>query len=234
MLTTVLFDLDGSLLPFEQNDFIKLYFAGLSKKLAPFGYQPDKTVKSVWAGSEAMVRNDGSRLNSEVFWDTFNSMNAGMPDVYGICEDFYSSEFDSVRSCLKYQPQHKPMLERLKAAGLRIVLATNPQFPLAGVRTRMAWAGLSPEDFCHVTHYDNSTYCKPNLDYYREILSRLGEKPENCIMIGNNAAEDMVAEKLGMKVFLLTEFLENPNGIDISVFPQGSLADAEKYIQTLE
>jgi FMN phosphatase YigB (HAD superfamily) len=34
MITTVLFDLDGTLLPFEQEDFIKIYFAELCKRLA--------------------------------------------------------------------------------------------------------------------------------------------------------------------------------------------------------
>ena len=63
MIRTVLFDLDGTLLPFEQEDFIKIYFSELCKKLAPMGYQPESTVKSVWGGTKAMIMNDGSRLS---------------------------------------------------------------------------------------------------------------------------------------------------------------------------
>ena len=48
MITTVLFDLDGTLLPFEQDDFVKIYFSELCRKLAPMGYEPQHTVKSVW------------------------------------------------------------------------------------------------------------------------------------------------------------------------------------------
>ena len=77
MITTVLFDLDGTLLPFEQDDFVKIYFSELCRKLAPMGYEPQHTVKSVWGGTKAMVMNDGSRLNSEAFWETFNAMNPG-------------------------------------------------------------------------------------------------------------------------------------------------------------
>ena len=37
MITTVLFDLDGTLLPFKQDDFVKIYFSELCRKLAPMG-----------------------------------------------------------------------------------------------------------------------------------------------------------------------------------------------------
>lgn len=230
MTKTVLFDLDGTLLPFEQDDFIKIYFSELCKRLAPMGYEPQHTVKSVWAGTKAMIMNDGSRLNSEAFWETFNAMNPGLPDARPTCDEFYTHEFEKAKASLKYIPDHKPMIERLKAAGLRLVLATNPIFPLDGVRTRMAWVNLTPEDFEHVTWYDNSSYCKPNPKYFQEILCKIGAVPEECIMVGNSVSEDMVSEKLGVKVFLANEFVENPDKLDYSGYPQGSIADAERFI----
>ena len=232
MLTTVLFDLDGTLLPFEQEDFIKLYFAGLGKKLAPLGYDPKYVVKSVWAGTGAMVKNDGSRTNSEAFWQTFRELNKGLPDAQGQCDDFYIHEFDSIQSCLKRRPDHKPLIDRLKASGLKLVLATNPIFPLSGVRTRMAWVDLAPEDFELVTYYDNSTYCKPNPDYYRDAAQRLGLSPEECLMVGNDAQEDMIAETTGMKVFLLTDCLINRDGADISVWPNGGFDELLRRIES--
>lgn len=230
MIRTVLFDLDGTLLPFEQEDFIKIYFSELCKKLAPMGYQPDRTVKSVWGGTKAMIMNDGSRLNSEAFWETFNTMNPGLPDARSTCDEFYTHEFEKAKQSLKYIPDHKPMIDRLKSAGLRVVLATNPIFPLDGVRTRMAWVGLRPEDFELVTWYDNSTYCKPNPKYYQEILGKIDAEPQECIMVGNSVSEDMAAEKLGMTVFLANEFVENPEKLDYSDYRQGSVADAERFI----
>ena len=122
------------------------------------------------------------------------------------------------------------MIERLKSAGLRVVLATNPIFPLDGVRTRMAWVNLAPEDFGLVTWYDNSTFCKPNPKYYQEILGKIGAAPEECIMVGNSVSEDMSAGTLGMDVFLANEFVENPDSRDYSGYRQGSLDDAERYI----
>lgn len=233
MITTVLTDLDGTLLPFEQEDFVKLYFGGLCKKLAPLGYQPDHTVKSVWAGTKAMITNDGGRLNSEAFWDTFNAMNPGLPDARPVCDNFYCNEFDGVKQCLKYIPDRKPLIDDLKAAGLRVVLATNPIFPLVGVSTRLGWIGLSPEDFELVTNYDNSTFCKPNPRYYEEILAKLGVKPEECVMLGNSIPEDMTAEKLGMKVFLVNEFIEDPDGAGGSGYAQGNMEQAIDFVKGL-
>lgn len=230
MIKTVMFDLDGTLLPFVQEDFIDLYFTELCKKLAPLGYEPENTIRSVWAGTAAMVKNTGEKLNSEVFWEVFNSMNKGLPDARPLCDEFYTKEFDNARACLKYKPDWKPMIQRLKAEGFRVVLATNPLFPLDGVKTRMAWANLAEEDFELITHYDNCSCCKPNVWYFADIADRLGARPEDCVMIGNSVSEDMCAEQLGMSVFLVTEFLENPEGKDISRFPKGSLDDAEMFV----
>ena len=70
-ITTVLFDLDGTLLPMDMNEFIKAYFGGLARRLAPLGYEPQKLVNSIWQGTAAMVKNDGKTTNEERFWQGF-------------------------------------------------------------------------------------------------------------------------------------------------------------------
>lgn len=230
MIKTVMFDLDGTLLPFVQDDFVKQYFGGLCKKLAPFGYDPDAVVKNVWKGTGAMIKNDGSRLNSEAFWETFRAAFPDKPDVRRYCDEFYTVEFDDVKACLKYVPDHKPMIERLKSAGAELVLATNPIFPECAVATRLAWVGLSESDFFYVTNYDNNTFCKPNPRYYEELLKKLGRQPAECIMIGNSVGEDILPTKsLGIESFLVTEFAENPENADVSEFNRGTIEEAEKF-----
>ncbi len=233
MITTVLFDMDGTLIPFQQEEFIKVYFGELCKKLAPLGYEPDHTVKSVWAGTRAMVVNDGSCLNSKRFWDVFRSMNEGMPDAKPLCDEFYTNEFRTAQCVVKYEADRKPLIDRLRKAGLKVALATNPMFPADGMYTRLSWVGLSPEDFDHITHYDNSTYCKPNPAYFTEICDKLGVSPKECVMVGNSVQDDMAAAKAGMKVFLVPEWLENPKDEDYSAFPQGTLEDAVEYVLSL-
>ena len=63
-----------------------------------------------------------------------------------------------------------------------------PFCPLVGVETRLSWVGLAAEDFSHVTAYENSTTCKPNPEYYGEILRNIGKPPPGtCLMVGNDA-----------------------------------------------
>lgn len=232
MKNTVLFDLDGTLLPFVQDDFVNIYFRELCGKLAPFGYtDPQKVVADVWAGTKKMILNDGSKLNENAFWDEFRLRNSEKPDVKNICDEFYTNEFDRARACLKLERDCKVMIERLKNAGYEVVLSTNPIFPQCAVETRLKWVNLSLGDFKFVTHYSNSTYCKPNPKYFEEILKVIGRKPEECVVVGNSAAEDAVpAKKLGIDVFLATEFLENPENMDISGFERGTLEEAESYL----
>ena len=52
-------------------------------------------------------------------------------------------------------------------------------------------------------------------------------------MVGNDVGEDMIAEKLGMKVFLLTDCLINKANVDISVYPHGSFDDLKNFLNTL-
>lgn len=58
-------------------------------------------------------------------------------------------------------------------------------------------------------------------------------KGEECVMIGNDVGEDMIAETLGMKVFLLTDCLINKNNTDISRYPHGSFPELLSFIQEL-
>ena len=117
-----------------------------------------------------------------------------------------------------------------KNRGLRLGLATNPLFPEAAVRSRIKWAGLRMEDFELYTSYENINYSKPNLDYYREILNRIDVDPSECLMVGNNVDEDMIANELGINVFLLTDCLINRSNKDISKYPNGNFDDLIKYI----
>ena len=71
MIKAVLFDLDGTLLQMDQDNFIKTYLEGLASRLVPLGYDKDTFIKGIWLGTGAMVKNDGTKMNEKVFWDTF-------------------------------------------------------------------------------------------------------------------------------------------------------------------
>ena len=52
-------------------------------------------------------------------------------------------------------------------------------------------------------------------------------------MVGNDVGDDMVAESIGMKVFLLTDCLINKTENDISKYPNGSFEKLMEYIKSL-
>ena len=235
MIKTILIDLDGTLLPFVQDEFIKLYFGTLTERAVTYGYDAKKFVRDLYKGCEAMVKNDGSRTNHDAFWDTFRTENPDKPDMEPICNEYYVGEFDNVKACLAYQVDRKPLIESFKSAGFEVALATTPMFPRSAVKTRLSWAGLDESDFAYITDYTNSCFCKPNPKYYEELAGKLGRTPSECLMIGNSVPEDMIpAEKLGMARFLASEFVENPQNADLSGFkPQGSLDKALDCILSL-
>jgi len=233
MIKAVLFDLDGTLLPMDQDVFIGAYFKLLAAKLAPLGYEPEKLIDSVWKGTAAMIKNDGSCKNEDAFWRVFT-------EIYGetslkdksIIDGFYSTEFNQVKGLCGFAKEAKEVVEFVKSLGKRAVLATNPLFPAVATENRMRWAGLEPSDFEYYTTYENACYCKPNPEYYREILDKTGLKAEECIMVGNDVTEDMVAtEALGMKVFLLTDCLINKKGDDIVKYHHGNFSELKEYLR---
>ena len=234
MITTILFDLDGTLLPMDQDRFVKSYIGRMAKKLAPHGYDPELMTAGLWKGTGAMVKNTGEKTNEEVFWSVFNAVLGRDCQVdEDLFMDYYRNEFQLVAEDCGFNPLAPKTVSELKALGYRVALATNPLFPAIATHSRTRWAGLDPDDFELITTYENSRYCKPNPDYYRDILAKLNVLPENCVMVGNDVDEDMIAEKLGMKVFLMTESLINRSGKDISCYPHGGFCELMSFIQEL-
>lgn len=233
-ITTVLFDLDGTLLPMDQDIFIKAYFGGLARKLVPHGYDKDNLIKAIWSGTAAMVKNNGIKTNEEVFWDVFcQILGEEAKNDIPLFDEFYANDFCRVRESCGYDAKAAETVRKIKNMGFRVALATNPLFPATATEQRISWTGLSHDEFEYFTHYENSRYCKPNLDYYRDVMKTLNISPEECLMVGNDVGEDMIAEKLGCKVFLLTACLINKEGRDISVYPNGNFDDLMAYIGTI-
>ena len=233
-ITAILFDLDGTLLPMDQDRFTEAYFKMLTKKLLPHGYEPKKLIDSIWVGTAAMVRNTGQQTNEEAFWKKFTELNGEqvLADK-SLFEEFYQKDFQQVKDFCGYNPKAAQMVAALKQRGFRLALATNPIFPAVATESRIGWAGLAPEDFEWYTTYENSSYCKPNPDYYRALLEKLKVQPEECLMVGNDASEDAAALKAGMSFFLLTDCLINKENKDISEYPQGDFDKLLEFVNEL-
>lgn len=235
MITTILFDLDGTLLPMEQDAFVKAYMGGLTRKAAAHGYDPAQVPTAIWAGTKAMVKNDGAVTNEDMFWKVFSDLcgKDAKQDI-AIFDAFYRNEFQEVSQVCGFDPRAGEAIREIKALGYRVALATNPLFPAIATHSRARWAGLNPQDFELITSYENSRHCKPNPLYYQDVMEALGVKPQECVMVGNDMGEDMIAETLGMQVFLLTDCLINKSGSDISRYPHGSFPELMDFIRGLK
>lgn len=233
-IKVVLFDLDGTLLPMDQDVFAKYYFGMLAARLAPLGYEKESLIKSIWEETAAMVKNRGGRTNEEAFWERFTQIygeqaREHLPEF----EAFYKEDFCKVHASCGYDPSAAKAVKEIKNMGLRVALATNPIFPAIATEKRICWAGLKPEDFELYTTYENSCHCKPNLEYYSDITEKLGVRPEECLMVGNDVGEDMIAERLGMKVYLIPKCIINKESKDISGYPQGDFDSLVEYIKEI-
>ena len=232
--SAILFDLDGTLLPMDLEGFVKAYFGALAKELAPFGVPAEALVKAVWGGTKAMMANDGSRLNVDVFWDVFTGLTGiRREQVEPICDAFYSTGFHAARLATKENPLAVDAVRAAREKADKVILATNPLFPMAGQATRLSWLGLRPEDFDLVTCYSSDRFCKPNPAYFADVCQRMQLDPAKCLMIGNDDREDMIcATAAGMSAYLVTDcrlpWAEAPwQG------PQGTFAEMLTMLKTL-
>lgn len=209
MLKAIFFDLDGTLLPLNEEEFTKYYFSLLTKKAKPYGYDSEKLIDTIWKGTYLMYQNDGKKTNEEVFWDYFASVfgKESLNDKV-IFDDFYVNEFKGAKACCKENPLAKKIVSFCYENHLLPFLTTNPIFPRAGQSTRMSFLGLKEEDFKYVSYYENSSYCKPNPMYFLDILNKFNLKPEEVIVFGNNTYEDgECALKANIQCYLVKGFI---------------------------
>lgn len=236
-----LFDLDGTLLNIEVDEFLKYYFGALSQKFNDLCENQDQFIKVLSKSTEKMIKNDGSKTNQQAFMEDF-MQRIGIKEkkearkIKERFDNFYQREFtelDKYFELDKETPSY--IINYLKRKGKKLVLATNPLFPVEAVEARLKWVNIDPNDFELITNYENMSYAKPNPDYYKEILEKISENPENCLMVGNDLSEDAVASKLGIKTLIienkLIERRQEDKKADLNIAWQGSLNEFKNLIE---
>ena len=232
MLKAILFDLDGTLLPVDQDAFTAKYFEALFAHSTKSGYDGKRVVDGVWKGTAAMLKNNGDDTNENVFWRVFeDAFGKPKSDMKPLFDEFYAHGFDETKTPCGFTDKAALAVAAAKSHNVPVVLATNPVFPMEAQVKRIRWAGVNPDDFALITSYENSRRCKPRPEYYMDIAKTFGCAPEDCVMIGNDTSDDMSAAKIGMNVFLITDCLINRQNIDISAIPHG---DGDKLVEFIK
>lgn len=200
-----MFDLDGTLLNMDMDMFAEIYF---NEMAFAFNGLIDKKelINSIWVATGVMVNNIEKRSNQDVFMEKFKKLVGN--DVKPIIDRFdvfYSDGYLKTRKAFSKKKMVSDTLNSLISKGYKLILATNPLFPHKAVNSRVLWAGIDPEIFSYVSTYDNSSFCKPQVEYYNEILEKNNKRPEECLMVGNDVEEDMIASNLGISTFLVDD-----------------------------
>jgi FMN phosphatase YigB (HAD superfamily) len=234
MLDTILFDLDGTLLPLDMERFTAIYFQEMSRFFTDL-IDPNRLVNHIWAATNVMVSNTEYRTNEAVFMEHFGTLIEGeLPTYQKRFDHFYDEGFLKTREAVAPNPAIPEAVAHLKEKGYRLVVATNPLFPEKAIYHRIRWAGFEPSDFSYITSYEQNHYCKPQPHFYREVLQSIGKLANQCLMVGNDVQEDLVAETVGISTFLVTDHLIHRTNHPIEQADyQGNYQDFLSFVKKL-
>ena len=211
MIKAVFFDLDGTLLPLYEDEFIMHYFSLLAKKVEHLGYNKEELINVIWNGTMKMFQNNGEKTNEFVFWmyfiERYGASKLNDKDVF---DDFYLNEFKKTKEVCGENKLAREIVDFCKENVEYTVLSTNPIFPLNGTLTRMSFIDLKKEDFDFITAYENSSFTKPNPKYFETLLNKFNLKGEEVILFGNNTLEDGECSlACGIKCYLVGDYIIN-------------------------
>lgn len=234
MINTILFDLDGTLLPMDTDLFIKKYFKALSIKLKDY-FTLEEVTKHMWASTKYMMKNmEIEKTNQDAFFEDFYKTVDHKAEVLNpIFDEFYEKDFNKIKDVSEKNNHMIESVNILKEKGYDLVVATNPLFPKSAILNRIDWAGLREEDFIFITSFEEMHFCKPNLDFYREILHKIDKEPSSCIMVGNDVKEDMIVNEIGVRTYLIEDYIIGDIEEDKNINYKGDYKDFYKFAKKL-
>jgi FMN phosphatase YigB (HAD superfamily) len=204
MIKAILFDLDGTLLYSDLELFTKHYFSMLREEFKKIGNE-DSLFRSLNIAVAKMMKNRGPKSNNDVFWEEFEKLvNIDRNIMEDFFNNFYLEKFPKLKDMVKARPNSyaKEVIKKAFDLGLKVVIATNAVFPLIAIKERLRWAEIDNYNYDLITSMEIMHACKPFPEYYKEILEKIGEKPEKTMMVGNDLQEDLSASSLGIITFL--------------------------------
>lgn len=191
MITTLLFDLDDTLLGNDMGTFIPAYFEQITRHFPTA--DPQRLINALMSGTRAAIANrDASHNLSDILYQRlFPAMDWVVAEWLPRFDEFYRTRFTHLRSLTERRPTARALLEWAIAAGYEVVIATSPLFPRVAIEERLRWAGIADLPLARVTSLENSHFTKPHPEYFAEILAHLRRRPEEALMVGNDWENDI-------------------------------------------
>jgi FMN phosphatase YigB (HAD superfamily) len=150
-------------------------------------------------------------------------------------DKFYKDTYLKTKSVTKTSPIMIDAVSMLKEKGYNLIVATNPLFPKEAIDHRVNWAGFSVDDFSHITSYEKNHYTKSNTKFYSEVLDTIGRRSDECMMVGNDVRDDMVASKVGIETYLITDHIiaDDKAESEYIINHKGKYSDFFEFVKTL-
>ncbi len=227
----LLFDLDGTLIDFYFQDFIKIYLGAASQFFLDLIPNPEIFYKELLLSTDVMENtdNDNTTTLEDFLLDFCPKFDVDCDKIQERFLQFYQTKYEVIKPLIETFEGALSLLQDIRSRypSLKIVLATNPVFPYIAIKQRMKWGGIPEDLFNLITHAQNSTYCKYNDKYWFEISEKMDIDPKKSLVIGNDGNRDMRAKKCGFRTFLLESNLENEEMITAETEPdyRGSIED---------
>ena len=226
MIRYLLADLDGTLLPIDLSFFFERYLNALTPHFQDWTDAP-LFIKHLMASTMKMVQDsDPTLTNADVFWNDFPvRMGRDREELEPVFNNYYSTDFPKLKQYVPELSLARELMDKALDLGLELIIATNPIFPEMVIHERLKWIDCADLPLKFVTSLENMHYCKPNPLYFQEIIDRLSIQPDECLMVGNDMEEDLPAGLVGIKTFLVTDFLIDRGSGQFTPDYQGTLKE---------
>ena len=224
-IRAVLFDLDGTLLQVEMENFIPAYIAKVGRHFAPqVAAEPFQRVFR--AAIRALLTAEAGDCSNQDRLLGILEHNLQLPAdrVAAGLEAFYQDGLADLADLIRPLPLARNILARCFERDLQVAIATNPVFPRPVVDARLRWGGIADFPFELVTALENCRFCKPRRGFFEDLLQTLDLAPEACLMVGNDTEHDLAARQAGIPTFLVDTWLvDRRDGEFITDFRGGHL-----------
>lgn len=232
-LDTLIFDLDGTLLPMDTDAFMTRYNELIGAYFTDL-IDPNTFIKALWTSTKETIDNLEHKKNYDVFKEAMaNKLEGDMSVYYDRIYEFYDEDFLHLGELTAQSKDMIKAIQLLKEKGYRLLIATNPLFPLKANYHRIGWAGLSPEDFDYISCFEENHYCKPHLEFYKEVIELNDLDTSSVLMVGNDVDENLVVKKLGVQTYLIENHILHRGGKAYETDYKGNYENFLTFVEEL-
>lgn len=229
----VLFDLDGTLLPVDTDAFNEVYIPDVAAYMqAELGIPNAPALIAQGLRETAALHPD--RTNQQAFFEPFRAVvGLSVEGFEAALAPYYQTRYTRFKAMCGLEPRAAEALRLCKSKGFQTAVATNPFFPRFVLQMRAEWAGVGPDLYDLITDYAHHNFVKPHTEYYREVAEQLGVPAAACVMVGNDAREDLIAARTGMRTFYLTDYAINREHLPEDCDGRGSWRELLAFLRAL-